>query len=69
MENILQKDPKSHHAEIITINVSRLFLKELFYTYKKEKEQLYSGAEQTISSHGHSEAIQVGGKSKAHRIR
>lgn len=60
-----QKSFLFHHAEIITINVSRLFLKELFYTYKKEKEQLYSGAEQTISSHGHSEAIQVGGKEQS----
>ena len=69
MENILQKDPKSHHAEIITINVSvhisRLFLKELFYIYQKEKEQLYPGAEQTINSHRHSEAIQAGGEKQS----
>jgi len=41
------------------------FLKELFYIYKKEKEQLYSGAEQTINSHRHSEAIQVGGEEQS----
>lgn len=64
-----QKSFLFHHAEIITINVSvhisRLFLKELFYIYQKEKEQLYPGAEQTINSHRHSEAIQAGGEKQS----